>query len=216
MSFKALSLAALAAAASAAPLAAQAAPAPASTSTVAVASAEPTLEELRALTERYRDVNVAIADGYVRDPSNTCETADMVGRDRADGVMGIHYAHMGRLGVTAPPNPKVDGNGIHTDFRAPSVLIYEPQADGSLELVAVENLVFIKAWEAAGHKAPPSYLGNVFNRMEDDPSTEADEAHHFAPHYDLHVWLYRENPRGMFTQFNPAASCEHHKADGHH
>jgi hypothetical protein len=43
-----------------------------------------------------------------------------------------------------------------------------------------------------------------------------DEAHHFAPHYDLHVWLYRENPKGMFTQFNPKASCEHHKAGGHH
>lgn len=213
MAFKSMALAALGAAAAGAPLAAQAAPA--SPTAVAAAITEPTLDELRTITERYRDVNAATADGYVRDPTNTCETADMVGRDRADGVMGIHYAHMGRLGVTAPPNPKVDGNGIHTDFRTPSVLIYEPQADGSLELVAVENLVFIKSWEAAGHKAPPSYLGNAFNLMADDPKTEVDEAHHFAPHYDLHVWLYRENPRGMFTQFNPAATCEHHKAGGH-
>jgi ABC-type Zn2+ transport system substrate-binding protein/surface adhesin len=52
--------------------------------------------------------------------------------------------------------------------------------------------------------------------MVDDPNTEVDEAHHFAPHYDLHVWLYRENPKGMFAQFNPKASCEHHKAGGHH
>jgi len=214
MSPKVLSLLALAAAS---PLAAQsAAPAAASTAPAQVASAEPTLDELRALTERYRDVNAALADGYVRDPGNTCETADMAGRDRADGAMGIHFAHMERLGITAPPNPKVDGNGTHTDFRKPAVLIYEPQADGSLELVAVENLVFLKAWEDAGHAAPPTFLGHAYNRMVDDPNTEVDEAHHFAPHYDLHVWLYRENPKGMFTQFNPKASCEHHKAGGHH
>jgi len=214
MSFKAFPLLALVAAT---PLAAQsAAPAAVSTAPAQVASAEPTLDELRAITERYRDVNAALADGYVRDPGNTCETADMAGRDRADGAMGIHFAHMQRLGITAPPNPKVDGNGTHTDFRTPAVLIYEPQADGSLELVAVENLVFLKAWEDAGHAAPPSYQGHQFNRMVDDPSTEVDEAHHFAPHYDLHVWLYRENPNGMFAQFNPKASCEHHKAGGHH
>ena len=222
MSYKALSLAALAAALAAAPLSAQAAAQAATptTATAAIAAsgpaAEPSLDELRAITARYRDVNVALADGYVRDPANSCETADMAGRDRADGVMGIHFVHMERLGITAPPNPKVDGNGTHTDFRTPAVLIYEPQADGSLELVAVENLVFIKAWEAAGHKEPPTYLGHAFNRMVDDPNTEVDEAHHFAPHYDLHVWAYRENPKGTFTQFNPAATCEHHKGGGHH
>ncbi len=28
---------------------------------------------------------------------------------------------------------------------------------------------------------------------------------------DRHVWLYRDNPNGVFTSFNPAVSCEHHK-----
>jgi hypothetical protein len=45
--------------------------------------------------------------------------------------------------------------------------------------------------------------------MEDDPSNPVDEAHMFEPHYDLHVWLYRENPRGTFAQFNPNVNCEH-------
>ncbi|MGP1674052.1 MAG: hypothetical protein ACTS8Z_02415, partial [Candidatus Limnocylindrales bacterium] len=36
------------------------------------------------------------------------------------------------------------------DFGNPAILIYEPQADGGMELVAVENLVFVAAWEAAG------------------------------------------------------------------
>ena len=29
----------------------------------------------------------------------------------------------------------------------------------------------------------------------------------FEPHYDRHVWLYRENPNGVFTPFNPAVTC---------
>jgi hypothetical protein len=88
--------------------------------------------------------------------------------------------------------------------------IYEPQADGSLELVAVENLTFIEAWEAAGNREPPSFHGVPYDYMVDDPATPTDEAHHFEPHYDQHVWLYRENPNGVFAQFNPDVTCEHH------
>lgn len=33
----------------------------------------------------------------------------------------------------------------------------------------------------------------------------------FEPHYDRHVWLYRANPKGVFTPFNPAVNCAHHK-----
>ena len=170
---------------------------------------EPTLAEVRKLTERFRDIDTALAEGYVRDPFDLCDTAEMMGRPAAQGAMGVHYFRPDLLGVTEPPSPRVNGNGIHTDFRKPSILIYEPQADGSLELVAVENLVFIKAWEAAGNKEPPTYQGKSFDRMADDPATAVDEAHMFEPHYDLHVWLYRDNPRGTFAQFNPNVSCAH-------
>jgi hypothetical protein len=173
------------------------------------APVEPSLSAVRTATERFRDVKVALAEGYIADPMNVCDTAPMMGRPASLGAMGIHYFRPDLLGITAPPNPRVDGTGTHTDFNKPAILIYEPQADGSLELVAVENLVFIKSWEAAGNKAPPSYQGTSFNRMEDDPSTPIDEAHMFEPHYDLHVWLYRENPNGIFAQFNPKVSCDH-------
>ena len=43
---------------------------------------EPTLAEVRRLTERFRDVNVALAEGYVRDPFNLCDTADDDGPPR--------------------------------------------------------------------------------------------------------------------------------------
>jgi hypothetical protein len=138
-----------------------------------------------------------------------------MGKPAEMGVMGIHYVRPDLLGITAPPNPRVDGNGRHTDFTKPAVLIYEPQADGSLALVAVENLVFKAAWEQAGNTAPPSYQGIPYDTMIDDPATAIDEAHNFAPHYDRHIWLYRDNPNGIFAQFNPNATCKHHKGNTH-
>ena len=95
------------------------------------AAAEPSLEEVRAATERFQDVNVALAEGYVRDPMNLCDTAPMMGRPAALGAMGIHFFRPDLLGISAPPNPRVNGNGTHTNFLRPSILIYEPQADGA-------------------------------------------------------------------------------------
>lgn len=175
---------------------------------------EPSLEEVRSATERFRDVKVALAEGYVRDPMNICDTAPMMGRPAKLGAMGIHFFRPDLLGISAPPNPRVDGNGTHIDFLKPGILIYEPQADGSLELVAVENLVFQKSWHAAGNSKPPSYQGVEYDTMQDDPKTAIDEAHMFEPHYDRHVWLYRENPNGMFAQFNPRVNCAAHIASG--
>ncbi|MEO7827583.1 MAG: hypothetical protein ABIR60_10630 [Allosphingosinicella sp.] len=172
---------------------------------------EPSLDEVRAATARFQNVEAALAEGYVRDPGDLCDTAAMMGRPASLGGMGIHFFRPDLLGITAPPNPRVDGNGTHTDFRKPSTLIYEPREDGSLELVAVENLVFVKAWEAAGHRSRPKFQGVDYDFMSDDPATPIDEAHGFEPHYDRHVWLYRPNSNGMFAQYNPSVTCRFHK-----
>jgi hypothetical protein len=179
------------------------------------ASSEPSLAAVRAATERFQDVNVALAEGYVRDPLNLCDTAEMMGRPAELGAMGIHFFRPDLLGIADSPNPRVDGTGVHTDFLNPSILIYEPQADGSLELVAVENLVFARAWKEAGHDALPSFHGVTYDTMVDDPSTAADEAHLFEPHHDRHVWIYRTNPNDVFAPFNPAVTCEHHQNGEH-
>ena len=155
----------------------------------AEADAGPSLEEVRAATERFQDVNVALAEGYIRDPMDLCDTAEMLGRPAELGAMGVHYFRPDLLGITEPPDPRVNGTGTHTDFLEPAVVIYEPQSDGSLELVAVENLVFR---EAAGHTSPPSFHEVQYNLMEDLLDTEVDEAH-------------------MFEPFNPAVTCEHHE-----
>jgi len=192
-----------------------------SKSTEKHAKSETTLEEVKAAAEKYKDVNVALSEGYIADPMNICERAEDMGRPPEEGAMGIHYLRPDLLQITAT-EPRVDGMGIHTDFLQPAVLLYEPQEDGTLELVAVENLVFAKAWHEAGNEGPPSFHGIPYDYMVDDPATEIDEAHMFEAHYDRHIWIFRDNPLGVFKPFNPNVTCEYHKAhamdmnlDGH-
>jgi hypothetical protein len=96
------------------------------------------------------------------------------------------------------------------DPSLPEILVYEPAMDGTLTLVAAEYLVFQDPWTKAGNTAPPTLAGQPFFAMADDPSTPADEAHMFAPHHELHVWVHRDNPAGLFAEFNPTVTCAHH------
>lgn len=168
------------------------------------------LDDLRAATEKYKDVNVALAEGYIPDPSGHCVDAAAEGLPAEWGGMGMHYLNPAMLKITGD-KPRVDGMSTYTDFMKPAILLYEPQEDGSMELVGIENLVFEKAWKEAGNDGPPVINGREWDHMADDANTEADEAHGFMPHYDQHVWLYRENPSGELMPFNPAVSCAHHK-----
>ncbi len=163
-----------------------------------------------AATEKYKDVKVALADGFVPDPSGLCISAAGEGLPAEMGAMGIHYLNMANLKITAG-DPRIDGMSTHTDFMKPAILLYEPQEDGSLELIGVENLVFQKAWADAGNTQPPSFGGSPWDTMADDPATEGDEAHGFAPHYDRHVWTVRSNPAGVLAPFNPDATCANQK-----
>lgn len=170
------------------------------------------IERVRAATARFEDVEVALAEGYIPDPSGICVSAAAEGLPAEWGGMGMHYIRPDLLGITGV-EPRVKGEGLHTDFDQPAILLYEPQADGSLVLVGVENLVFEAGWRAAGNDAPPSLLGRDWDYMADDPATPGDEAHGFEPHWDQHVW-FRENPMGNLMPFNPAVTCEHHEG-GH-
>ena len=40
--------------------------------------AEPDLIAVRKATERFRDVKVALAEGFIRDPFDLCDTAEMM------------------------------------------------------------------------------------------------------------------------------------------
>jgi hypothetical protein len=185
----------------AAPAAAAPAAAPALT-----ADEQTLVAQIHTASDKYKDVKAAEADGYMRDPANMCVTAEMVGAPKELGSMGVHYFRPDLLGVTSP-NPPISGTDGVIDAAKPEVLVYEPEADGSLQLVATEYLVFQDAWKKAGHDEPPALAGQKFKAMADDPATPMDEAHGFTPHYELHVWTGRDNPNGMFAEFNPKVSC---------
>lgn len=167
------------------------------------------LERVREATEKFEDVEVAKEAGYIRDPMDLCYGATDAGKPVQLGHMGIHYFRPGLLGITQE-KPRVDGTGTHTDFTPPGVLVYEPRPDGSLELVAVENLVFKEAWDE-NHEGPPTFHGLEYYPMADNPRTELDEAHHFRPHYELHLWVHRKNPTAVYSEWNPNVTCEHHE-----
>ena len=162
-------------------------------------SGDAAIAAVRRATIRYRDPAVAIADGYV----NEKMCVAMPGA----GAMGVHFIHPQRMGMQME-NGRIGGTDVLIEPEKPEILIYEPQTDGRLELVAVEWYTSQKAW---GDRAHPTIFGVPFNTMADDPSTPAvDEGHGFTPHFDLHFWIYRENPNGTFAQWNPRVSCPEH------
>lgn len=100
-------------------------------------------------------------------------------RAGAEGGMGFHLGKEALLDTILDP-------------RQPEVLLYEPQRNGSPRLVGVEYIVPRAAWTGA---TPPVLFGREFPYIE-----EFDV-------YGLHVWVWRENPGGMFAANNPRVSC---------
>jgi hypothetical protein len=151
-------------------------------------------------------VDAALADGYTRDPLDVCETAYYLGELQDLGAIGVHYLRRDLLGVDEMDEmaTRLDVSGIHDDFLRPALLVYEPQADSTLLLVAIANMVNASAWEQAGHQEPPSFGEVPFAYAPGDQTTG------YPAHYHLHAWLYRDNPSGMFAPYNPAVTCANH------
>jgi hypothetical protein len=148
----------------------------------------PALESVRKLLDKYNDPIVAVHDGFYS--SVACISYPSGGGEGsmryAAGAMGVHFLNMGNVG------PKLDPS-------KPQVLIYEPQGD-KLRLVAAEW--FMPA-ELAGGKAPSILGQELGGPMEGHKPVMPDGLHH----YDLHVWLWKTNPEGVFSPTNPAVKC---------
>ncbi len=98
------------------------------------------------------------------------------------GGMGYHYGNVDQLAQA----------GNLSLFR-PEALLYMPLEDGSMEFVAVEYIVAGDDWP---HAEPPEFLGQHL---------------HYNPILDiwaLHVWIARENPAGIFEDWNPEVHCD--------
>ncbi len=98
-------------------------------------------------------------------------------QDPARGGMGVHY---------------IDGAALdaEVDITHPEALVYELDAAGHVAgLVAHEYIVPVDAWS---DEQPPELFGVPFHR------------HPTLPLWVLHTWLWKDNPSGVFADWNPA------------
>jgi hypothetical protein len=137
------------------------------------------VREVRQATQRFHDVTAATAAGYVS--ASSCESGPN------QGAMGIHYV-----------NDAFVADGV-LDVQRPEVLVYEPH-EGQLRLVAVEFFVDARQWDAA-NAAPPVLGGQLFNYAG------APNRLRLPAHYQLHVWAWKRNSSGIFSDWNPKVSC---------
>jgi hypothetical protein len=139
------------------------------------------LRKARQATTQFRDVEVAKKAGY--------EKAGECAEDPKYGGMGVHYEH-GEL--------IRDGK---LDVERPEVLVYQPTRTGKLRLGAVEYFLPDADQDLATDPDRPT----LFEMPFDGPML--GHSPQMPIHYDLHVWLYRHNPAGMFAMWNPRVKC---------
>jgi hypothetical protein len=133
--------------------------------------------QLRQASVRFQDIQVALDEGYVQ-TSPGCGPG---------------------FGIVFRNNALVDGV---LDPEHPELLLYEPQKNGRMRLVAVELLILAIPWDAT-HSGPPTYAGQEF----EDRRAPGSPGPPF-PNYALHAWVWQHNPNGLFTPFNPTITCE--------
>ena len=139
------------------------------------------VKTVRETTERFRDPAVALNEGYL--PQFGCVTGSH------EGAMGVHFVNF----------PLV-ADGV-LDVARPELLVYEPLPNGRLRLVAADYLVLAETWHAA-NAAPPELMGQLFHYFE------SPNRFGLPAFYTLHVWAWKENPQGMFANWNPNVSCD--------
>lgn len=143
------------------------------------------LRAARAANEQYRAIDVALADGFA-------ELRDVDGIACIDnpgvGGMGIHYVRGDRV---ADPAERA---------TEPEVLVYAPRRNGRLRLVALEYVVLQADWDAQ-HAGPPRLFGRTFELVP------AGNRYGLPAFYELHAWLFKKNPRGVFDDWNPRVHC---------
>jgi hypothetical protein len=106
------------------------------------------------------------------------------------GAMGIHFLNGALLDGEVVPDK-------------PEILLYEPLPNGRIRLTGVDYLVDKKAWEAnPDHKGPPELNGQLFHLFDSPNRFGLD------PFYTLHVWAWKDNPVGTFSNWNPNVSCD--------
>ncbi|MBI3983017.1 MAG: hypothetical protein HY337_08905, partial [Gemmatimonadetes bacterium] len=148
----------------------------------------PELTAARTALDKYRDPIAAVHDGYfstlrcIEYPSGSTEGSMRY----PAGGMGVHFLNVQLIAPALDP-------------AKPQVLIYEPEGD-QLRLVAAEWFLPV---EAVGPARPTTFGKELEGPMEGHKPIMPEGLHHF----DLHVWLWKANPAGVFSPTNPAVKC---------
>lgn len=137
---------------------------------------------LKAATARYHSVERALADGFV--PTEEC--AQLPGA----GGMGYHYANPGRL-----------TDGV-LDPERPDILLYTRGTDGKLRLAGAEWFAIDPDQDLTTDQGRPALFGQAF----DGPMPGHEPG--MPIHFDLHAWVWQENPAGTFAAWNPDVTCD--------
>jgi hypothetical protein len=153
--------------------------------TTMVAAGQDQLARVRASTDKFHTLSVAENAGY----GEFYLCTDHV----TDGTMGQHYVNLDLVLDTGSDEPVIDP-------LRPEALVYEPKRNGGYKLVGVEYVVFQAAWDAA-NDAPPSLFGKTFTLIG------AGNRYGLDPFYELHAWIWRPNPSGIFKDWNPTVTC---------
>ena len=156
---------------------------------VSAAKLSPELASARDALAKYADPLVAVRDGYFS--TVACVDFPHGGKDGPidypPGAMGIHFLNPANVGPQLDP-------------AKPQVLLYE-EVGGKLKLTGAEWFMPVAV---AGGKAPAIFGQTLYGPMDGhEPIMPAA-----LRHYDLHVWLWKDNPRGMFTSTNAAVKCD--------
>ena len=149
-------------------------------SVTAGADADP-WQAVKASTARYHSLQQAEKAGYTTG-GEPCVASP-------GGAMGIHAVNHALMA-----DPAVDP-------MRPEILLYVPDKHGKLRLVGVE---YWKA-DADGDLATDGDRPSVLGQPHDGPMPGHSPT--MPVHYDLHVWLWEDNPSGFFAPFNPNLSC---------
>ena len=136
---------------------------------------------VRDATERFRNVSVAESEGY------GLLFGCVSGGDY--GAMGLHFVNF----------PLVADGKI--DAAKPEIVLYEPTSSGRLRITGADFLVFAADWDKT-HTSAPELNGQLFHFFE------APNRFGLPPFYTLHVWAWKDNPNGTFTNWNPSVSCD--------
>ncbi len=156
-------------------------------STASLPPLPPELAQVREALAKYQDPVVAVRDGYF----STLGCVEYAPNGPSDvpyvpGAMGIHFLNPALIAPVPDP-------------LRPPILVYEPQGD-ALRLVAAEWFVPL----ATGVTERPHLFGRPFDGpMAGHEPLMRDALHH----YDLHVWLWKTNPAGLFADTNPDVRC---------